>query len=869
MKPIRLTMTAFGPFPNKVELDFSKLGTHKIFLITGPTGSGKTTILDAIMYALYGESSGKLRKSTTMRSQYADVDTETKVEFEFSVGSASYKMERSPEQVVKKKRGEGTRPKKAEAVLSEWREGSWHVITAKKDEIKEYMYHLLGCYEEQFSQVVLLPQGEFRKLLIANTDEREKLFHELFKTNIYGVVQQTLKERTKELGEKIQSKLDYIEIQLQGVGLSTTKELEDLYEKQRSLLQGLIEKTQTLEKEWKQLQRDYDRFTEYSRFQKELTEHTKERDELHHKASIIQQYERALNQMEGAKNIQNLHQNWSQGQEMVEKLKADIKNILLEGKVYREKEHTLKEKHTKWSEREGTYSFYKESWPTFTALQKQMEEEEKKLSQVEKELINLEVELEEAEARWKYKEDVVELLRNTLKEQIAYTLSKNLDVNCPCPVCGSLKHPNKAKAPREIVKEEHVENEEKELETLRVQKVTIASKLEQLTQLKSMGQEHIHKLRKDMNDFGVSLEDMTAYITSYEEEQRYLQKEMDSVQQALRMEELRILENETKLDAIQTQQEDLQKEIKIHLVRMIDSLNGEVVTLENMLEPIDLDLQKHYTEAVDLHHKRLYAVEKGLERLRESLDAFEEIPLLVSQESLELKQTELLAVQSDYGEAKSRTEQLRNILEDIKNLEVQMGEEEKTFSIISSLSALANGETGKGNASVVEEGRKVSFERYVIQSILDDVLQASNLRLREMSRGRYELERSLPLGDRGKQGLDLAVFDGYTGYARPANTLSGGEIFLASLSLAMGLADVIQSYAGSIHMDSIFIDEGFGTLDPETLDVAMETLIHLQEGGRLVGIISHVPELKERLEAHLVINKSDRGSTARFDVPSM
>ena len=179
-------------------------------------------------------------------------------------------------------------------------------------------------------------------------------------------------------------------------------------------------------------------------------------------------------------------------------------------------------------------------------------------------------------------------------------------------------------------------------------------------------------------------------------------------------------------------------------------------------------------------------------------------------------------------------------------------------AFIFGLADLANG----GDSGI----KGVSFERYVLGAILEEVLSAGNLRLHDMSRGRYRLERSIEEGGRGARGLDIAVFDAYTGASRPANTLSGGETFLASLGLAMGLADVIQSYAGGIHLDTMFIDEGFGTLDPDTLDVAMETLVALQSQGRLVGIISHVPELQQQIGAHLVVTKTDEGSRAYFQV---
>ena len=203
------------------------------------------------------------------------------------------------------------------------------------------------------------------------------------------------------------------------------------------------------------------------------------------------------------------------------------------------------------------------------------------------------------------------------------------------------------------------------------------------------------------------------------------------------------------------------------------------------------------------------------------------------------------------------TKHIETTLASLEELEKAMGEARNEVEFLSRLNDLANGG---------EQGFKnVTFERYVLGAILDEVVYAANLRLQKMSRSRYSLERSdYTGGGRGKQGLDLAVMDAFTGQSRPANTLSGGETFLASMALALGLADVIQSYAGGIHMDTMFIDEGFGTLDPDTLELAMETLVQLQSSGRLIGMISHVPELKTRIPAHLEVTRGDDGSTAKF-----
>ena len=247
-----------------------------------------------------------------------------------------------------------------------------------------------------------------------------------------------------------------------------------------------------------------------------------------------------------------------------------------------------------------------------------------------------------------------------------------------------------------------------------------------------------------------------------------------------------------------------------------------------------------------------------LEEVEQNMAAYITVPKEISKESVDSLQQELKDLGEAIGTLKSQVISKEKSIQEISDLEAATKELSERRTFIFGLADLANGgDTGM---------KGVSFERYVLGAILEEVLSAANLRLHDMSRGRYRLERSLEEGGRGARGLDIAVFDAYTGASRPANTLSGGETFLASLGLAMGLADVIQSYAGGIHLDTMFIDEGFGTLDPDTLDVAMETLVALQSQGRLVGIISHVPELQQQIGAHLVVTKTDEGSRAYFQV---
>ena len=288
-------------------------------------------------------------------------------------------------------------------------------------------------------------------------------------------------------------------------------------------------------------------------------------------------------------------------------------------------------------------------------------------------------------------------------------------------------------------------------------------------------------------------------------------------------------------------------------------LAAESLTIDTFKQEFhEFDELPVWKETFSAYVNELLRLTSLLEEVEQNLATYVTVPEGISKESVDSLQQELKDLGEAIGTLKSQVIGKEKSIQEISDLEAATKELSERRAFIFGLADLANGgDTGM---------KGVSFERYVLGAILEEVLSAANLRLHDMSRGRYRLERSLEEGGRGARGLDIAVFDAYTGASRPANTLSGGETFLASLGLAMGLADVIQSYAGGIHLDTMFIDEGFGTLDPDTLDVAMETLMALQSQGRLVGIISHVPELQQQIGAHLVVTKTDEGSSAHFKV---
>lgn len=916
MRPLILRMSAFGPFPKLVELDFSDLKGHSMFLITGPTGSGKTTILDAIMFALYGESSGKLRKSKTLRSHYADMNTETFVDFQFCMGQKMYRMERAPEQEVKKKRGEGTRPVGAKAALSVWDDGGWRLLSNRKEEIKELVHSIVGCYEEQFSQVVLLPQGEFRKLLVANTDERERLFHELFKTNAYSIVQNVLKEKCKALSSTIQERIDTMNVYLERESVSTLQELEKKSDELRKAAEFLKGQCQEAELEWTRLQRAHEAFSAYEMWAKRKEVSLAEQAELESRKESIKEKEDLLKRWNHNKLIQKSYASCQLMDKELIKLLQHIKSYEEEEQIGLAEKSRWEEEWCIYEEKKTSYEQYSELTPIMKEHTKFIDRSLKEWQRAEEEWAATKKKVESLKERWNQKEVILAALESDVRANHAYALSLRLEEGSPCPVCGSLEHPQRSTAPEGVVTDEMLEAEREEVKALREEVLRVESKLgmigDRRNEVGKIWQDELRKLRDislsadllcgeksskdslcggDLHENGLSEEmvsldllceenlqegldnlkmvlamyndeisRMEVFMSVYEKEGRTLQEKKETWQQKLHDIAIGSTESRSRYDMLLKQKKTHAEELEKLMIRSEQSLEESLVEVDENLEQI-------YTHEVKEYEQSVYAVRKSLEEVEEHLASYETVPLDVDAELLEKQKNFLLEKQREFGECRTMVKSLEESLQVVRNLETAMGEEERLYKVLSPLSSLANGESIKG-FEIQEEARKLSFERYVIQSILDDVLVASNLRLKEMSRGRYGLERSSSLGGQGKQGLDLAVFDAYTGYSRPANTLSGGETFLASLSLAMGLSDVVQAYAGGIHLESIFIDEGFGTLDPDTLDVAMATLVRLQEGGRLVGIISHVPELKQRIGAQLVVQHREQGSSVYFDIPN-
>lgn len=1024
MKPISLTIEAFGPYRDSVTLDFNELQNHSMFLISGPTGAGKTSILDAMVYALYGEPSGEVRKTDAIRSDFAEPQHMTRVDFSFAIGEAQYRVERLPKQWVAKKRGTGMREQNASATVYEMKAGEWKVVATSAAAIRDTIQRIIGFRKDQFLQVVLLPQGEFRKLLVASTSEREELLHTLFRTELYRKLQEALKAAYDDAKAGIETNLTKQAALIQSIPhdeetpVLTVEHVRELLANREPYRDGLVVKRDEAVTEVDQFNALRNEWAVYNQAQQSLAEASSkldlikaregERSSLREKVqfitSLTPSYELykqfsdkqcVLKTLETAlsdakKGVEIASQQESKCTEAHEVLVSQAETIqakrttlaqlrqqsekfdelallnkeltTLKGKLEiqdREKSDAdLQAQHNLVADLEVALVEARKQFQANSKVLESIPHIQEQLSQLQrysellgqKQKIQNDIDAKEeslAILDESVKNSTVQLerLEHLMAEGRAFELVHLVVDNEPCPVCGSTEHPQLASKPELYPTKEEVEAAravrdgalQKRASEIG-QKETLSIRLHELDE---QVKDQVSKLKSFIDDFSKdTFDSIQQDLLSYMEQLTTLRSNTEQLSKTISTNEDELSGAKEKLAKLESAHKELLESLH-DLEIQISSVQAKIDALSKILPTTDLDAWHKQIELleteINAYDEQVKVCKTNLETAREQLNAkrgrLETLSAQVQEETnnldvtykeytkslqsnslseddfvevlgdykaLDTFRTELHALDEAFNKAQAvydaalkvvksivepsatvsdevydaaverrdtlvgnlaawdkETKHIEATLASLEELEKAMGEAREEVTFLSRLNDLANGG---------EQGFKnVTFERYVLGAILDEVVYAANLRLQKMSRSRYSLERSdYTGGGRGKQGLDLAVMDAFTGQSRPANTLSGGETFLASMALALGLADVIQSYAGGIHMDTMFIDEGFGTLDPDTLELAMETLVQLQSSGRLIGMISHVPELKTRIPAHLEVTRGDDGSTAKF-----
>jgi exonuclease SbcC len=1017
MKPLKLRLQAFGPYAGEHIMDFRALKGRSLFLIHGPTGSGKSSLLDAMCFALYGEDSGGERESHELRSHLAAPDVLTEVTFDFALGDEVYRIFRSPEQERPKKRGEGMTSERARAVL--WRrtgaageDEEGKVLADRWSRVTEEAVRLLGFEGRQFRQVVMLPQGRYLRLLNAGSKERQAILEVLFQTEIYRRIEEALKSGAKDLRRQVEhlEKERRILLEQAGVRMEAeyrekrarlSDELADLDARGTALraaerkareawmsamevkkkLEELRQAEETLrelserqgEADAMQARRDSARrASSLSGVESELRNRNRELEELTVKRGTAEGALEAARkenskagsdlaaekERDGARD--ELKFELSRLEEMREGLRSylssreELETLCREAAILEEKRGTLVESLAQAQEQAGRTArdrekaremagrkplLAKSAGEARAALEKALrletleQEHARALEEhgkVAKGLRNIEEELARAIARR-------ESLEREWQDAQAARMAGKLIPGSPCPVCGSTEHPSPAAHQGELPAERDLiaaRQRVKELEAGRVEAARAAVESEKTairleTEKRSITQEmdadrrtpeRLEKRLAEVRENLTEAEDaerlvppLDKKVQELEKEEARIRAEVDEAARALQEARVQrsalegtVREREAKIPEYLRTAEDLEaatrkaraeyeamsqsladaqarkdraalglaaKEEAFHALRRgeeeakrrLSEAAGEFMRrlsaagfqdeAEYRAARMDEDEAEKLEREIRRYRESLHAARERAGRAREAARGLQEHDVDALDQALERLKKEVEELDRRRGALIEKSRQADSALAALEDIEDRRTGLERRYGKMGRLADAASGMNPLG----------ITFQRFVLAALLDDVLASASHRLRCMSGGRYDLHRARARSDqRTAGGLDLQVFDAHTGTLRRVNTLSGGEGFLASLSLALGMADVVQSYAGGLRLETIFVDEGFGSLDDESLDLALRALMDLQGGGRLVGIISHVQELKVRIDARLEVIPGPKGSHARF-----
>lgn len=926
MKPLKLTMSAFGSYAGKNVIDFT--GQQQgIFLITGDTGAGKTTIFDAITYALYNETSGGERNGNMMRSQYAQPETETYVELEFLYRGQTYRVRRNPDYKITKtlKNGKIREQKVPHSVELTLPDGT--VFPEKKNATDAKIIEILGLTADQFSQIVMIAQGDFLKLLYTKSDERKMIFSKLFRTDIYWKIQENLRRKSMEMDERIQENDRAFEQEKSRIiPLPESEELplDELVERLRERLKDALKEQNLRRANVEELNKKITKYEEINKLFRSLEKIRQNGKELEARQveskERRQQIENALKadkvlvaeqqnlrqQQEveqSAQAIAKMTETLANNQEMFETLKtqqqeaeakqkreaADIqkKMLALEQSFpsYEALQNARSEEQQAkkvWEDlgKTSEESFHKKK-AGIAALKEQQKQQEQVVEQTKK---NWEQTSLSASESAKHYEHMYEAF---LKEQ-AGILAENLSAGCPCPVCGSTVHPDPAKLSDHAVTELEVEQakktraaaEEKRdmayaaFEAEKTEKQKLAQAVEKEEADFVLAQTIAKQQRKEAEQNYVSLQKIAeqireklVYPSLAEAKKQYaaMQKALEAAEQEIAKKRQKVSELAEAMNTLKGQklaEEENQKTAK----KLAAKTEKEYAKL---LEKSGFVSEETYHLAILPERSRSKLEREEKEYESQCLRQQSEQKLLEKQvsgktytdttelnEQLKAEKQALKETEKTYMELHTAYENDRSVLQ---NCAVYLEKGKKLESedqVIKSLSKTANGRLS-GSA-------KIDFETYIQRQYFKQIIHEANKRLLTMSNHQFilKLKEEANTGRKTNEGLDLSVYSLVTDSERDVKTLSGGESFLAALAMALGLSDIVERSAGAIHPDMMFIDEGFGSLDAQSRQQAIEVLGELAGDSRMVGIISHVTELKEQIDRKLVVSRTDKGSRA-------
>ncbi len=1020
MKPISITMQGFGSYIQSTTIDFSSLGENPIFLITGATGGGKTTILDAMCFALYCKATGGRRSWSSMRSTAADDSLSTSVDFSFQLGNEVYRFYRS--QSVYYVRGSGRRDIREEHICYHLTHGlptdknaQWELlVSGSETKVRDYAQRLLGLTCEQFSQVIVLPQGDFLKLLRANSSGKAEILQTLFATQMWSQITDKMKQHanmlSKEVGELYATKTALLEReevetmealeekcirnnttllasqtelkQLQKTVAHALEQLNQAKELQQKMIQKkelerkqnnlqdyapAIEEKKKLLASAKQIEQIYPYWQNYQAAKKasidkrtayQTAQQVSEQAQLYQK-QLEEQQENILNQKEqivqlekilpdlersiqAIKRIDSLNIQQKEMQEIIEKKDAEQSQIQLQitqieervqrGTLYLQSIDTEYQRLPEYKEQLLIFQTYEQQYLTWS----QIKTEHEKAKQIFDSSFAIKQEKEHIIAQ---KQEQVSHMQTAVLEQTALVMAQELQENKPCPVCGSLHHPapalqnsleqtdtaqlsalreeleqlqtdyqqylqtfshaqavlgektNQLKAALEACQEiptdyEHLQiqiKEQKEqvqksealiatrkkseerLQTLSDEQSRLKETYERKKEEIVLHQQQIAAIEASIRELNSSIQ-LPSGIINADKEWNNMQRTLKQLKEKTALWDTKWMEacSQTAVEkanlehaaSAQTEAIEAEEKSKQVFTKQLETVENTLnIDITSNLEPLRISAQKiqeledtiqDYTTQVQTIRQQLHQLTLQLQGQAEPNIASLETEYMQLQQQHDALSLKIGAQTQQLENTQKALAQLREITSNSKATEAQYEQASRLYQLLSG-----------GNP------KKIPLQQFILGIMLDDILTYANEFFSLLSRGRYSLRRlDGSAGGNAKSGLDLEVLDGFTGAPRSIETLSGGEQFLASLSLAFGLSDVVQSYSGSVRLDSIFIDEGFGSLDQDTLDTAMKALSQIQKMGRTVGIISHVSELKNRIATQIQVHPSKNGGSS-------
>ena len=873
MKPIKLVLSAFGPYAGETTVDFSVLGEDGVFLIAGDTGAGKTTLFDAISFALYGEASGgrERRKSKSFRSDWADPKAETYVELTFRHKDEVFCVRRNPEYIRMKKTGEGTTVQPAGAALTRLDTGD--AIEGLR-EVNDKIYELLGLTQDQFARTVMIAQGDFLKILNASSDERKALFQKLFHTSVYADMQRKLQEMNAACGKerdrlnqriliaagKIDPEMDFPEreqiFQYQAeaqyadlladclarllereteAGGQARREKEEAGREESRLI-ALIEQA-------KATNADFDALEKAEAAQRALLERQSAMDAL-------------AVQLDGARRAQGLASDEAlfkknqADERKQEAAAAEAEKALREAEgMLPDAEKAKREADSRAAEADALLSAAKQQADCVPVL-KDLDSQQKKLAQQQKRLRALLAASAQADAAYT-------AAKEGYYRSQAGLLAQELTEGKPCPVCGALSHPRPAVLAAEAVSKEAMEAADQRHRQAAEELHRADTALSALGAAVEAGRQRLAALGIGENETKESLEKQ---VREKQERARQYREAMRQADEALKALQITIAENRTAMEQGRQRLEELRRagEGLQHAFRERLAAAGFADERAYQLSKLPEAAMNEADQRLRQFGEQKQSLADQTARLREKLAGKEKGDIAGLNEQLSARQRQKAAAEKAEAALTKKRAIHGDALKEIRDARKQQQRREEHWAVVRELYNCCAGITGGAYRG------KLTFEAYVQQYYFKQVVSAANKRLTALTDGLFTLRCKEEAKDRVRQsGLDLDVLDRGTGQWRDVSTLSGGESFLASLALALGLSDVVQSQSGAVRMDALFIDEGFGTLDDNALRASLQVLSDLADGKRLIGIISHVRELEERVEKQIVVSKTPRGSAVR------